>query len=62
MKQFPFTIVHGLGPAKKTNCREENMIKVLAYYLPQYHETAENNEWWGEGFTEWTSVKESKPL
>lgn len=38
------------------------MIKVLAYYLPQYHETAENNAWWGKGFTEWTSVNESKPL
>ena len=38
------------------------MLKVLAYYLPQYHETDENNKWWGKGFTEWTSVKESKPL
>ncbi|MCR4651613.1 MAG: glycoside hydrolase family 99-like domain-containing protein [Lachnospiraceae bacterium] len=38
------------------------MLKILAYYLPQYHETKENNKWWGKGFTEWTSVKESKPL
>ena len=38
------------------------MLKVLAYYLPQYHETVENNKWWGKGFTEWTSVKESRPL
>ncbi len=38
------------------------MVKVMAYYLPQYHETEENNAWWGKGFTEWTSVRDSRPL
>lgn len=34
--------------------------KILAMYLPQFHETIHNNEWWGKGFTEWTALKQSK--
>ena len=35
--------------------------KVLAVYLPQFHQTPDNDCWWGEGFTDWETVKTAKP-
>ena len=52
---------HFVPEAKDNIKMTPEMPKIIACYLPQFHDFPENVRWFGKGFSEWTNTSQTLP-
>ncbi|MDB5162031.1 MAG: lipopolysaccharide biosynthesis protein [Candidatus Saccharibacteria bacterium] len=48
-------------PITKESYKGKSSKKIIAFYLPQYYQIQQNDEWFGRGFTEWNNATKAVP-